>query len=109
MSHIECGDGVHPTMATKVAYGWIRKGTNKPIDTTGSRTPMNLFDSINLESMRVTIGVYETIDSAAMEEHFKKLRKKYPKSKKNSPHFRKGFCGEIWGYFRLFVSIQPKP
>ncbi len=30
--------------------------------------------------MKVTIGSYETIDSVAMEEHFKKLRKKYPKT-----------------------------
>ena len=32
------GDGVHPTMATKITYGWIRTGTRKPIATTSSRT-----------------------------------------------------------------------
>lgn len=79
---IEFGDGVHPTMATKITYGWIRKGTSKPILTTASRTRVNLMGSINLETMEVTIGSYETIDSQAMEEHFKKLRKKYPKSPK---------------------------
>jgi transposase len=33
---IEFGDGVHPTMATKVTYGWIRKGKehDKEIKTT---------------------------------------------------------------------------
>ena len=46
---IEFGDGVHPTMATKVSCGWIRKGQNKPIPTTASRTRMNLFGSLNLE------------------------------------------------------------
>lgn len=35
------GDGVHPTMATKVTYGWIRKGQDKLIETTASRTRMN--------------------------------------------------------------------
>lgn len=39
---IEFGDGVHPTMATQVTYGWIRTGSEKPILTTGSRTRMNL-------------------------------------------------------------------
>ena len=77
---IEFGDGVHPTMATKITYGWIRTGASKPILTTASRTRVNLMGSINLETMEVTIGSYETIDSQAMEEHFKKLRKKYPKS-----------------------------
>jgi transposase len=79
---VEFGDGVHPTMATKVTYGWIRVGTRKPIFTTASRTRVNLMGSINLETMRVTIGAYETIDSLAMEEHFKKLRTKYPKAPK---------------------------
>lgn len=75
---IEFGDGVHPTMATKVTSGWIRTGINKPIATTASRTRMNLFGSINLESMQVTISDYETIDSLAMSKHFEALRQKYP-------------------------------
>jgi transposase len=75
---IEFGDGVHPTMATKITYGWIRIGKAKPILTAASRTRLNLLGSVNLESMDVTIGEYKTIDSKAMEEHFKKLRRKYP-------------------------------
>ena len=35
-------DAVHPTQATKVTSGWIRKGVDKPIETTGSRTRMNI-------------------------------------------------------------------
>lgn len=75
---IEFGDGVHPTMATKVTCGWIRKGQDKMIATTASRTRMNLFGSINLETMSVSINEYETLDSLAMDAHFKKLREKYP-------------------------------
>jgi transposase len=77
---IESGDGVHPTQATKVTYGWIRQGREheKPIATTASRTRLNLVGSINLQTMDVTIGSYETIDSQAMDQHFKKLREKNP-------------------------------
>lgn len=78
---IEFGDGVHPTMATKVSCGWIRKSQNKVIATTASRTRMNLFGSLNLETMDVTIGEYETIDSVSMGAHFQKLREKYPTAK----------------------------
>ena len=77
---IEFGDGVHPTMATKVSYGWIRKGTDKPIATTSNRTRMNLMGSINLETMDVTIGDYEKLNSVSMSEHFSLLRDKYPTS-----------------------------
>ncbi len=45
---IEFGDAVHPSMATIVSCGWIRKGQNKIIPTTASRTRMNLFGSLNL-------------------------------------------------------------
>jgi len=79
---VEFVDAVHPTMATKITYGWIRKGQDKLISTTASRTRLNLLGSINLESMDVTIAAHETIDSKAMEKHFSALRKKYPKAPK---------------------------
>jgi len=71
------GDGVHPTMATKITYGWIRKGTDKPIATTASRTRMNLMGAINLQTMDVVCGSYETIDSATMDKYFGTLREAY--------------------------------
>ncbi len=77
---IEFADAVHPTMATKITYGWIRKGQDKQIATIASRTRINLLGSINLETMGVTIASHETIDSKAMEKHFAALRKKYPKA-----------------------------
>ena len=35
-------DSVHPTMATKVVCGWIKKGVDKPIAQTASRTRVNV-------------------------------------------------------------------
>lgn len=75
-------DAAHPTMATKISYGWIRKGKDKLIATIASRTRINLLGSINLESMELTIASHETIDSKATEKHFAALRKKYPKAPK---------------------------
>lgn len=77
---VEFLDAVHPTMATKITYGWIRTGKkgDKLIKTTASRSRLNLLGSLNLESMEITIASHETIDSKAMEKHFASLRKKYP-------------------------------
>jgi transposase len=77
---IEFGDGVHPTMATKIGRGWIRTGQEKLIKTIASRSRVNYFGSINLETMSMTVGSYEAINSESMEAHFKVLRDKYPKS-----------------------------
>lgn len=81
---IEFADGVHPTMATKVSYGWIKKGkkNDKLIQTTASKTRLNLMGSINLETMKLTITPYRTINSEAMKKHFIALRKKYPKARR---------------------------
>ena len=73
-------DGVHPTMATKITYGWIKTGTDKLIATTASRTRINLMGAINLNTMNVTIDAYKTIDSEAMTNHFEQLRNTYDKA-----------------------------
>ena len=41
-------DAVHPTQATKVSSGWIRKGVDKAIETKCSRTRMNVVGAIRL-------------------------------------------------------------
>ena len=79
---IEFADGVHPTMATKVSYGWIRGGKDKLINATASKTRWNFFGSLNLDTMDLTINSYKTIDSNALENHFKTLSEKYPEAKK---------------------------
>ena len=76
------GDGVHPTMSTKITYGWIKTGTDKPILTTASRTRLNIIGSLNLETMEVIAGEHKTLDSDAMKVHFKELRQHYPTAPK---------------------------
>ena len=44
-------DAMHPTQATKVSCGWIKKGTDKSIETTGSRTRLNLIGAIDLNNL----------------------------------------------------------
>lgn len=71
------GDGVHPTMATKITYGWIRKGTDKSIATVASRTRMNIMGALNLQTMGMVCESYETINSDAMDKYFGALRGVY--------------------------------
>ena len=75
-------DGVHPTMATKISYGWIKKGVRTPIATTASRTRVNIMGAINLEDMNVVTKAYDTIDSSAMVLYFDHLKAVYPSAKK---------------------------
>ncbi|ETZ04561.1 hypothetical protein K737_301033 [Holospora undulata HU1] len=47
------GYGVHLTMATKITYGWIRKGMRQPIATTASRVRINVMRSLDLSRIAV--------------------------------------------------------
>ncbi|GHU18800.1 hypothetical protein FACS189472_07640 [Alphaproteobacteria bacterium] len=75
-------DAVHPTMATKITCGWIRKGSGKTIETTASRTRMNIVGAIELAKMKVHKKDYKTVNSASMDDFFGFVRSQYPNSKK---------------------------
>ena len=72
-------DAVHPTQATKITSGWIRKGVDKIIETSGSRTRLNIIGALNLSDIANTIVTYnETINSRSIAMFFVELRKRYP-------------------------------
>jgi transposase len=58
-------DSVHPTQATKITSGWIRKGVEKMIATVAGRSRVNLTGAIDLESMSIYTREYKTIDGKA--------------------------------------------
>jgi len=69
---------VHPTMATKTSYGWIKKGTRKIIKTTGSKTRMDIIGAINLKTMDIEKKTdCKTVNSEEMKKFFDILREKY--------------------------------
>lgn len=71
-------DSVHPTMATKISYEWIKKGheNDKQIQTTGSRTRVNLTGALNLEDMSIVHKAYETIDNESFMDFMGILEEK---------------------------------
>ena len=77
-------DAVHPTQSTKLSYGWIRKGQDKLIETTGSRTRLNLTGALPLEDIGATVTeTYDTINSESIVRFFWKLKKEhYPLEEK---------------------------
>ena len=72
-------DSVHPTMATKITHGWIKKGQDKPIATTASRTRVNIIGAIELNTMNVISDVdVETVNAQTVLLLFDKLKQHYP-------------------------------
>jgi transposase len=68
-------DSVHPTQATKITSGWIRKGVEKMIATVASRSRINLTGAIDLESMSIFTQEYKTINGESTIDFLKYLDK----------------------------------
>ncbi len=77
-------DAVHPTQSTKLSYGRLRRGQDKLIETTGSRTRLNIIGALPLQDIGATVTeTYDTINSRSIVRFFWKLKKEhYPLEQK---------------------------
>lgn len=71
-------DAVHPTQATKLSYGWIKTGQTKHVETTASRTRLNIVGAIQLKHIAQAITYqYETINAESIIDFMSKIRSQY--------------------------------
>jgi len=71
-------DAVHPTQATKLSYGWIKTGKTKHVNTTASRTRLNIVGAIQLGHIAETItSQYETVNAESMVDFMGKVRSQF--------------------------------
>lgn len=76
------GDSTHPTMATKIISGWIRKGKDKPIAQTASKVRVNITGAIELSTMKITSSEPDFVNAETTVEFLKKLKEKYSSAPK---------------------------
>ena len=75
-------DAVHPTQATKITSGWIRKGVDKIIETTGSRTRLNVVGAIELNNLSNAVTAqYKTINGDSIIDFLDKIKQRYKTQK----------------------------
>jgi len=75
-------DAMHPTQATKVSCGWIKKGQDKTIETTGSRTRLNIVGAIDLNDIgSALVNRYEKVNGETMQQFFEEIKQKHPSKK----------------------------
>lgn len=68
-------DAVHPEHQSQAVCGWIRKGVQKTLQTTGKQLRLHLVGAICLNGMKVFTHEYETVDADSMIDFFKCLEK----------------------------------
>ena len=75
-------DAAHPTMATKVVCGWIKKGIDKPIAQTASRTRVNIIGGIDLSKMNVISCRPDAVNGETTVSFFGLVKDAYPDAPK---------------------------
>ncbi len=70
-------ESVHPTQATKLSSGWIKKGTDKHIKTTASHTRINIVGAIRSGHLSAMVShAYERINKETINDFITLLRQK---------------------------------
>jgi transposase len=75
-------DSAHPTMGTKVSRAWLKKGVDKPIAQSASRTRVNVMGAIELGEMRVVSHCPEYVNAETTVAFFDQLKAAYPQAPK---------------------------
>jgi transposase len=70
-------DAVHPQHNTMAAYGWIKRGEKRKVQTNSGRERLNLHGAMNAETLEVTIIESETVDADSTIQLLEILEKKY--------------------------------
>jgi transposase len=74
-------DAVHPEHQSQATRGWIRKGVNKTLQSTGKQLRLHFAGALDLDGMNVFTREYKTVDAEAMIDFFQGLEKSTTASK----------------------------
>jgi hypothetical protein len=78
-------DSVHPTQASKITTGMLRKGVEKMLATLSVRSRINVTVAIVLETLSIFTGKYKTVDGEATIGFLKHLERSTEVTEQNTP------------------------
>jgi transposase len=70
-------DAVHPQHNTMAAYGWIKRGEKREIQTSSGRERLNLHGAMNAETLEVTLIESETVDDDSTIQLLEAVESRY--------------------------------
>ena len=75
-------DAVHPEHNTMAAYGWIKKGQDRKLQTNSGRQRLNLHGAINIETLSMTVIESKTVNADSTIELLEVINQKYALSER---------------------------
>ena len=89
-------DGVHPQFNSMPAYGWIRKGTDVPLQSNTGRQRVNINGALDAETLEVIAKADDTLNSSSTISFLKMIEEKNKNADKivllvdNAPYYYNG-------------------
>ncbi len=74
-------DAVHPEYQSQAAFGWIKKGIRKTLQTTAKQERLHFIGALRLNGMGIVTEEYQTIGQEEVIDFLKKLEEKSIASK----------------------------
>lgn len=68
-------DAVHPEYQSQAVCGWIKKGECKTLQTTGKQSRLHFAGALSLDTMKLVVEEYESVDGDAIIDFLSKLGK----------------------------------
>lgn len=66
-------DAVHPEHQSQAVCGWIKRGVQKTLQSTGKQLRLHMAGALCLTGMKILTREYETVDADAMLDFFKSI------------------------------------
>jgi transposase len=71
-------DGVHPRHNPVAAYGWIKRGTDKTMESNTGRSRANINGAVNVERQTVVVEFGEAVNAQSTIALFGQLERRHP-------------------------------
>ena len=76
------GDACHPQWNSIPAYGWIRRGKEKELQSNSGRKRVNINGAVNIESLEMVTDFSKSINKESSLRLCRKIEARHPKAKK---------------------------
>ena len=106
-------DGVHPQHNSVAAYGWIKRGTTKALESNTGRKRVNINGAVNLDQLNVVTEFDERVNAQSTIALLKKLIRKHRKAKTiyvicdNARYYRSRLVREFIAGTKIVLIFLP--
>jgi len=106
-------DGVHPQHNSVAAYGWIKRGTTKTLESNTGRKRVNINGAVNIDQLHVVTEFDERVNAQSTIALLKKLIRKHRKAKTiyvicdNARYYRSRLVREFVAGTKIVLVFLP--